>query len=180
MDNKNYYHAIAPRPTVCVSTTTGDGSSNLAPYSFVTPLSIDPPLVGVAVGEEKDTILNAREAGDFVVVPLTRDWEKQGIRTEISLPRGESEFEEVGLTESASEVVSSPGVKEASINIECTYWDEFETGDHFFLVGKVVHVAAQPRALKGDRINLETLGAVGHISGEEFCVADEVVRIRRE
>lgn len=177
---KNYYKFIAPRPTVCVSTLSEDGNSNIAPYSFATPLSFSPPLLGISVGKGKDTILNARETGDFVIAPLTESWTEKGIKSEISLPRGESEFEEIGLTEKGSEKIDSPSVEESSINIECEYWDEFETGDHYLLVGKVVHISGEENALKNGRINLEELGTVGHISGEEFCLSKKVTKIKRE
>lgn len=180
MDEKDYFKTIAPRPTVCVSTISEGGSSNLAPYSFATPLRIEPPLLGIVAGGEKDTLLNARETKDFVVAPLTDDWKEKGIRSEIELPRGESEFKEVGLTESESEEVKTPGVKEAPINLECKYRDELKIEDGFLLVGEVVNITGKKGAIKGNRINLEELGAVGHIGGEEFCVVNEVTRIERE
>ncbi|KXA96764.1 hypothetical protein AKJ38_02665 [candidate division MSBL1 archaeon SCGC-AAA259I14] len=178
--NKDYYKMIAPRPTVCVSTIDGEENSNLAPYSFATPISFSPPLFAVSVGGGKDTILNARETEDFVVTPLTKKWMEKGVRSEISLPRGDSEFEKVGLTQSSSEVVKSPSVGEAPVNIECKYWDDFEVGDHFVLVGEVVHISAKEDAVKNGRINLENLGTVGHVTGEEFCISEEIVKIERE
>ncbi|MEF8917521.1 MAG: flavin reductase family protein [Candidatus Bipolaricaulota bacterium] len=180
MDNTDYYKTIAPRPTLCVSTTSKDGSSNIAPYSFATPLMMDPPIIGIVAGGEKDTLLNARETGDFVVTPLTSDWINEGVRSEVELPRGESEFEEVGLTESESQKIAAPGVKEAPINLECKYRDEFRIADNFLLAGDVVHITVKKGALKKGRINLEELGTVGHVCGEEFCVANEVARIERD
>lgn len=179
IDKNSYYKMIAPRPTVCVSTQDGDGNSNIAPYSFVTPLSFRPPLLGVAVGKGKDTMLNARETEDFVVAPLTKSWIKKGIKSEVSLDREKSEFEEVGLTEKDSREVDSPSVKESPINIECEFWDEFEGGDHYLLVGEVVHISGKESALRNGRINLEELVTVNHISGEEFCLSKEVTEIER-
>ena len=114
---REYFGFIAPRPTVCVSTIDPQGNSNIAPYSFVSPLSFDPPLIGIAAAETRDTTANCRDTGEFVVVPVTGDWAEKGVKTEISLPREESEFKEVGLTEQKSKKVKSPGVKEAMINI---------------------------------------------------------------
>ncbi len=180
MESKDYYKTIAPRPTLCVSTISEDGISNIAPYSFATPLKIEPPIIGIVAGGEKDTLLNARETAGFVVAPLTSDWKNQGVRSELELPRDRSEFEEVGLTESESKKVESPGVKEAPVNLECRYRDEISIADNFLLVGDVVHVSVNEGALKEDRINLEELGTVGHICEEEFCVVSEVTRIERE
>ncbi|MFB6291574.1 MAG: flavin reductase family protein [Candidatus Bipolaricaulia bacterium] len=180
MDNKAYFKTIAPRPTLCVSTITEDGSSNLAPYSFATPLVIDPPIIGIVAGAEKDTLLNARETKEFVVAPLTSNWKNKGVRTEVSLPRGESEFEEVGLTESESEKIDAPSVKEAPINLECKYRDEFRVAGSSLLVGDVVNIKMKENALKVGRINLEDLGTVGHVCGEEFCEVNEVTKINRD
>ncbi|KXB01223.1 hypothetical protein AKJ44_02765 [candidate division MSBL1 archaeon SCGC-AAA261F17] len=176
----NHYKLLAPRPTVCVSTLSSDGTSNLAPFSFATPLSFDPPLLGVSVGHGKDTLLNARETEDFVVAPLTSRWKEKGVRAEISLGRDESEFEEIGLTENPSKEVDSPSIKEAPINIECEYWDDFKAGDHSLLVGKVVSISAEEEAIKNGRINLEGMGAIGHVTGEEFCLSDVTIKIERE
>ena len=179
MDSKEYYKTIAPRPTLCVSTISEDGSPNLAPYSFATPLVMDPPIIGIVAGGEKDTLLNARETKDFVVAPLTGSWRDEGVRSEAELPRGQSEFEEVGLTESESQKVEAPSVKEAPINLECKYRDEVRVADNFLLMGEVVGITAKKGALKGGRINLEGLGAVGHVCEEEFCIVKEVTRIER-
>ncbi len=180
VNEKNYYKLIAPRPTVCVSTISEDGVSNIAPYSFATPLSFTPPLVGISVGKGKDTILNARETNDFVVAMVTEEWMDEGIESEVSISRDKSEFDEVGLSESESEKVRSPSVEESPVNIECTYWDDFETGDHYLLVGEVVHVSADENSIKNDRLNLEDLGSVGHVAGEEFCISKEVTKIKRK
>lgn len=180
MEIEKYYGLISPRPTVCVSTMSPEGVSNLGPYSFVSPVSFEPPVLGVSVGKEKDTILNARQTGDFVVVPLTKSWMKEGIKSEISLERDQSEFDKVGLQRKLSKIVKSPGVKEAPVNIECEYWDEIRVGDHIWLLGKVVHISAEDGALKNGRLNLEELGSVGHVMGEEFSIAEKVTRIERD
>ncbi len=179
IDKKSYYKLLGPRLTVCVSTIDKDGNSNIAPYSFATPVSFSPPLLGIGVGKGKDTILNAKETRDFVVAPLTKDWMEKGVKTEINLKRGESEFRKIGLTEKESKKIKSPSVKESPVNIECKYYDDFETGDHHFLVGKIVNIEVEKNAFKNGRINIEKLGSIGHISGEEFCLADEVIKIKR-
>ncbi len=176
---REYFGFIAPRPTVCVSTIDPQGNSNIAPYSFVSPLSFDPPLIGIAAAETRDTTANCRDTGEFVVVPVTGDWAEKGVKTEISLPREESEFKEVGLTEQKSKKVKSPGVKEALINIECEFHEEFEVGDHVLLVGKVIFIAADEEAIKNGRMNLESVGSLAHVKGEEFCISKSISRIER-
>ncbi len=180
MDPKKFYGLISPRPTVCVSTVSPEGNSNIGPYSFVSPVSFNPPLIGISAGKNKDTLLNARDTGDFVIVPVTEGWMDKGIKSEISLPRNKSEFEELELNEKKSKEVRSPSVEEAPVNIECEYWDELEAGDHVWLVGKVVNIDVKEDAVKNDRLNIEKLGSVCHVMGEEFTISDDITVIKRD
>ncbi len=41
-------NSVAPRPIAWVSTLSGSGQPNLAPFSFFNAMCVDPPLVGFA------------------------------------------------------------------------------------------------------------------------------------
>ena len=45
LDLEKFYKALAPRPTVLVTTVNPEGKVNAAPFSFVTPVSMNPPLI---------------------------------------------------------------------------------------------------------------------------------------
>ena len=68
---------VVPRPIALVSTVDEEGRSNLAPFSFFTVVSSNPPCLAFApqrsgrTGELKDTLLNARATGEFVVAVVT-------------------------------------------------------------------------------------------------------------
>ncbi len=176
---KKFFGFIAPRPTVCVSTIDEDGNANLAPYSFVSPVSFNPPMIGIFSAESRDTTANCRETKEFVVAPVTESWMKEGVETEVSLPREESEFNEIGLNERESKKVAPPSVEEALVNIECKFHNEVELGDHFLLVGKVVHVEADEEAVKNGRLDLESQPSLGHVKGEDFSLSDSILEIDR-
>ena len=65
--------AIVPRPIAFVSTVSRSGVRNLAPFSFFTAASANPPVVCFAPmvrgsdGQQKDTLRNVQETGEFVV-----------------------------------------------------------------------------------------------------------------
>ena len=64
--------AVVPRPIAFVSTRSRDGVLNLAPFSFFTVASADPPAVCFNPmidpdGRRKDTLVNAEQTGEFVV-----------------------------------------------------------------------------------------------------------------
>ena len=62
---------IVPRPIAWVVTQSAEGVVNAAPYSFFNGVGGDPPLVSVSVegrgGGRKDTAVNIRDCGQFVV-----------------------------------------------------------------------------------------------------------------
>ncbi|MEM8559347.1 MAG: flavin reductase family protein, partial [Bacteroidota bacterium] len=68
--------AVVPRPIAWVSTLSGDGVANLAPYSFFNVASIDPPVLMFAPQmapmpdggtRTKDTLANLRATRECVV-----------------------------------------------------------------------------------------------------------------
>ena len=52
---------IIPRPIAWISTLAPDGTANIAPFSFTTVLSSDPPVVCFVSSGVKDSMLNAQE-----------------------------------------------------------------------------------------------------------------------
>ncbi len=58
---------VAPRPIAWVSTVDLDGRVNLAPHSYFTVASADPPVVQFTSVGRKDTLRNVEACGEFVV-----------------------------------------------------------------------------------------------------------------
>jgi flavin reductase (DIM6/NTAB) family NADH-FMN oxidoreductase RutF len=62
---------VVPRPIAWVSTWSGEGRRNLAPFSYFAAISATPFLVSVSIGsrrgEDKDTLRNIRRTGAFCV-----------------------------------------------------------------------------------------------------------------
>jgi flavin reductase (DIM6/NTAB) family NADH-FMN oxidoreductase RutF len=63
---------VIPRPIGWISTTSVDGLDNLGPFSQFNNVSFDPPTI-MFVGHQsvykrrsKDSVVNARETGEFV------------------------------------------------------------------------------------------------------------------
>ncbi|KFF59417.1 flavin reductase, partial [Cryobacterium sp. MLB-32] len=58
---------VVPRPIAWVSSTSATGVHNLAPHSFFTVASVNPPIVQFTSVGEKDTLRNIQATKDFVV-----------------------------------------------------------------------------------------------------------------
>jgi flavin reductase (DIM6/NTAB) family NADH-FMN oxidoreductase RutF len=138
-------------PVVLVSTLFGD-VKNVAPYAWHMPISIDPPLLGIAMRKSRDTYRNILEQGEFVVAVPGPDLLARMERTADPLPRDRSEFEHAGLTPSPSKKVKPFHVLECPVNMECSFVWEKGSGDHQVVVGKVLHVEMANGPQDGGRV----------------------------
>ena len=128
-DYRNIYKlmvgVIVPRPIAFVSSISPAGVRNLAPFSFFTGISANPPvvcfcpMVRSSDGMKKDTIHNIEATGEFVINVVSEEFANQMNVCSTEFPPGVDEFEKSGLTPVPSDLVKPPRVKESHINLEC-------------------------------------------------------------
>ena len=140
---------ISPRLTVLINTIDEAGELNSSPYSWVFPLSSDPPLIGVGIGgRNKLSFINSERTGEFVVCVVSVNFGQQAIDCEESHKPGDKLWERYGLHLTVSRNVSVPRIKEAMAVLECKVTRLLEyDGDHVVLVGEVVTAEAESGGL---------------------------------
>ena len=110
---------VGPRPIGWISTRSGQGVNNLAPYSFFNAFNYVPPIIGFASIGYKDTLRNIEETGEFVWNLTTRALAEAMNQSCIAAEPGVSEFDLTGLTPLASTLVAPPRVAESPVTFEC-------------------------------------------------------------
>ncbi|KAK4201869.1 hypothetical protein QBC40DRAFT_277342 [Triangularia verruculosa] len=121
--------AIVPRPIAFVSTISKDGRvTNLAPFSYFTVISHDPPLfiIGFASSlvnpdptKAKDTLRQLDEVKECTINIISEHYLEAANSTAINAPYGVSEWDVSGLTPVYDcEHVKAPRVREAVFSIE--------------------------------------------------------------
>src|SRR5215471_16902210 len=126
---------IVPRPIAFVSTVSADGIRNLAPFSFFTGISANPPvicfspMVRASDGTRKDTLRNIEAVKEFVVNVVSEQFAEKMNICSAEFPPEVDEFEMSGLTPVASDVVKPPRVKESHINMECRLYLTIEISE---------------------------------------------------
>jgi flavin reductase (DIM6/NTAB) family NADH-FMN oxidoreductase RutF len=110
---------VGPRPIGWISTKSGAGVLNLAPYSFFNAFNYTPPIVGFASIGYKDTVRNVEETGQFCWNLATRALAERMNATCAAVPPEVDEFALAGLTPAASRLVDVPRVLEAPVSFEC-------------------------------------------------------------
>ncbi len=165
---------ISPRLTVLINTMDEEGELNSSPYSWIFPLSFNPPLIGVGIGgKKKFSYVNSKKTGEFVVCVVSEDFGHEAISCEKRHKPGDKLWEKHGLHIKKSVKVKVPRIKEAKAVLECkvTQFLEYH-GDHIILVGKVIHAESE----KG---GLDEISPLLHDSGEKFRKVGKEIILER-
>jgi flavin reductase (DIM6/NTAB) family NADH-FMN oxidoreductase RutF len=166
--------SITPRPIAFVSTVSKDGINNLAPYSFFTGVSANPPVIGFSPminmeGRLRDSRLNIEEFEEFVVNVVSEDIVEQMNATAVDVPPEIDEFELSGLTPLSCNVVKAPRVGEAHISMECKLVQVVELSKDklsgAFVMGEIVQFHIDDDLFDNFRIDPDKLNTVGRMGG---------------
>lgn len=123
-------------PTVLV-TSRHAGHSNIITLAWITPLSIAPPMVGIAVAPTRYSHELIAGAGQFVVnVPSPRLLEAVWYCGTVS-GRDEDKFAGSGLSAEPARRVDAPAISDCFAHVECRVVDAPVVGDHTLFVGEV-------------------------------------------
>jgi flavin reductase (DIM6/NTAB) family NADH-FMN oxidoreductase RutF len=139
--------SLIPMPVVFVSTISEDGIRNIAPYSCVMTILRPFDLICVASAKRRDTFVNIKSTGEFVLNMPGSDMADKVIPTAMHVPPDVDEFELAGLKEKPSKKVKAPGVNGCYAWMECKlhniYEEVYEGFPYVLIFGKVVHLEVE-------------------------------------
>ena len=177
--------ALIPRPIAWVSTVNSRSQANIAPFSFFTGVSWSPPVLAVSVvtrpdGTVKDTLVNIRETGEFVVNLVSLDLLEAMEQTARSLPYGTDEAEATGLHWAPSRKVKPQRIAEARAAFECTLAKivSVDTGPDSgnLVLDRIQLVYLQEGLLANEReVDWQALEPLGRLSGKRYCAVRTVI-----
>jgi flavin reductase (DIM6/NTAB) family NADH-FMN oxidoreductase RutF len=110
---------VAPRPIGWISTVSGDGVRNIAPYSFFNLINYTPPLIAFSSVGRKDSVANVEATGEFVWNLATRDLAEAMNATSAMVPAEVDEFALAGLETLPSRLVAPERVAASPVAFEC-------------------------------------------------------------
>ena len=181
---------ITPRPIAFVSTVSNDGIFNVAPYSYFTPISNTPMIVGFSLGrkkkgQKKDTLVNIESAKGFVINAVTESLTESMNKTAIAYPAHVDEFEKANLTPIRSDIIEAPMVEESPINMECKLLQILEFGSDpkcsNFVIGEVVRIHIKEAFIIDDQIQPLKLKIIARLGGggSAYCRTTDMFKIKR-
>ncbi|MFW6436438.1 MAG: flavin reductase family protein [Halococcoides sp.] len=166
---------VTPRPIGWIS-TTGPAGDNVAPYSFVTPIAVDPPVIVFQAaphrdGTQKDTARNVAATESFVYNLVTEDLMDAMNDTAREV---EDEFEVAGITPAESVAVDAPRVAEAPAAIECSLRETVDIEGTSVIFGAVERVAVEDAYVEDGLPDAEAIAAdvVGHVIDDVYATLE--------
>jgi flavin reductase (DIM6/NTAB) family NADH-FMN oxidoreductase RutF len=177
---------VAPRPIGWISSINAKGDVNLAPYSFFNALSTHPHLVMFSSEGEKDSVVFARESGEFVVNLVGHALVEQMNASAVDAPRGISEFDYAGLKPSPSRMVKPPRVEGALAALECKVTEilqpkglDGKTGERFVVFGEVVGIHIDEAVMTDGLFDIVKAGTVSRLGYMDYAAVTETFQMRR-
>ncbi len=182
--------AILPRPIAFVSTVSADGIRNLAPFSFFTVISADPPVICfcpmIQGGErpQKDTLRNILAVKEFVVNIVSEDFVEKMNVTSGPYPPEADEFEIAGLTPVPSDLVKAPRLGESRFSMECKLHDTVEVSKKFLggtlVMGEVIRYHVLDSMINDIcEVDTKQLRPIGRMAGPVYCRTQDTFELIR-
>lgn len=165
--------SVVPRPIAWTSTLSKEGVRNLAPFSFFTVASRQPPTLCISVGPRvggdvptKDTLENIEETGEFVVNIVSVALSNTMYESSKNHPPEADEFEKAGLTAAPCQAVAAPRVEEAGVSMECLLERVVPLGTDHLVLGRMVRFHVKDELYEKDgRIDVGRLDPLGRLAG---------------
>lgn len=148
---------IIPRPIAWVLTENADNSYNVAPFSYFTPISSEPPLVLFSVGqkglnEDKDTVTNLKN-GSKLVIHIARSSQAEAVTaTAATLAHGNSEVSHANLSLSDFDGFKLPKIEGAPVAMACELFELQSIGNapQTLVIAEIKSIYVEDKAVSTD------------------------------
>jgi flavin reductase (DIM6/NTAB) family NADH-FMN oxidoreductase RutF len=171
--------AIVPRPIAFVSTLSADGVRNLAPFSFFTGISANPPVICFSPmirgsdGKRKDTLNNIEATREFVVNIVSEDFAQQMNVCSAEFGPNVDEFVESRLTPVPSDFVKPQRVAESRVSMECKLLQIVHVSPKplggSIVLGEVLRFHVRDELFDNFKIDPDKLHAIGRMGGPVYA-----------
>lgn len=182
---------IIPRPIAWALTASEEGSLNLAPFSYFTAVSSEPPILMLSVGkkpngDDKDTFVNVKNNKQMVIHIASEQHADLVTQTAQTLPHGESELDNSGLTTVDFSGFPLPRVAQCDIAYGCELYEVKELGDvpQNLIFVKVKQVYINDEVITVDekqriKVHANKVCPLARLGGGEYASITEPFNITR-
>lgn len=166
---------LYPLPAVMVSCQRPKEKPNIITIAWAGTVCSSPAMVSISVRKERYSYEIIRETGEFVVNLVTEKLAFAADWCGVKSGREVDKFKELHLTEQKMEHLSSPGIAESPVNLECRVQQIIPLGSHDMFIAEVVGVMVDGACLdKQGKFHLNAAGLVAYSHGEYFTLGKKL------
>jgi flavin reductase (DIM6/NTAB) family NADH-FMN oxidoreductase RutF len=133
---------LTPCPVILLTSFSAEGTPNVMSVAWHTPLSYDPPMVGVSIDIRRYSHRLISESGEFGINVMSREFQKAVEECGNQSGRNVDKIKSSNLELVQANHIRTPMLKAALAHIECKVEGVIRTGDHSFFIGCVVYAEA--------------------------------------
>lgn len=176
LGSKDVIRLVQTHPTSVVTTVNEEGVCDAASFSWLSPVSSEPPMVAIMVSPERYTYENIKSSGEFVLNVLTKHFldEVMYLGSE-SFHDNPNKLDETDVSLTESEEVDPSRIEEAVVWLECSVDGIHEAGDHYIVVGRILAAEVDEEFWKDGRFMAEEAETLHHLGGNKFLVGGNIV-----
>ncbi len=177
---------VVPRPIALVTTRALSGHDNAAPMSFFNVFAQEPPILilgiqGRSGGVEKDTTVNLRRTGEFVVNMVDASIADRMIICGTSLAPEVDELKLAGLTAIPALQVDAARVAESPCAMECRVEQIIDYPGRAIVLGRVVqmHVRDDCLDVAGRYVLPEVYQPLARLHADNYIIPDRQFQLKK-
>lgn len=168
-----FHTLLHPYNTSLVTCCNSQGRANIITIAWMTPLSVNPPFVGVSIRPTRYSYSLIRETGQFIINVASYDLAKQVLLCGRQSGHDLNKFTVTGLTPGKAKRVLPPIIEECFAHLECRVVNDIETGDHRLIVGEVLEVTVTPSVVDQQGLyDLDRVQPLLHMGRNRFTTTE--------
>jgi len=141
--DRNFSRLLNPRSTLLVSCCDKDGKPNVLSVAWHSPLSIDPPLVGISIAPTRYSHELIASNGEFVINVVGLEMQSVVDFCGSVSGREIDKVTKAKLRIQPANTVRPPILSDSLGYLECHVEKAVVVGDHTWFVGKVLYAATR-------------------------------------
>jgi len=173
------HRLLAARPT-CLLTTAYKGQVNVMSIAWVQPVSMEPPLVGMAIHPSSYTHDMLKRSEECVLNIPSRPMLEQVLKCGRVSGADVDKVREANLVLESAQRVSAPWIEGCLAYLECAVVEVVAPGDHSLFIAEIVDAWAEEAAFQERWLipEEEELLPLHHLGGSVFALLGKLVQPR--
>ncbi len=161
---------LHPYPTFLLTCVGEGGAVNVITVAWLIPVSVDPPLLAVAIRPERYSYSLLVASGEFVVNVISYERAREALFCGRRSGRDVDKVAALGLETTPGQVVGAlllTGIGDAFL--ECRVRQQIEVGDHDLFIAEVAAASARPGFLQDGLRDPAVSPPLLHVGSNRFA-----------